>query len=170
MGRVGGTQKFCWLGIFYQAGGIWGRVILMIRAFFKAKNSFLRILNINKIKFSMTCLSKEYEIKTKLEQEQWLQLKLTFLLVYNLKIVIQWGELTFGGGEVYWGERRQSFSRWGGNEQIFSWWLGLPSFPLSRKTLYAATPNRMIYLLFHDHKPLIMYQSNWHQILSIIIN
>ena len=35
----------------------------------------------------MTCLSKEYEIKTKMEQEQWLQLKMLFLLGYNLKIV-----------------------------------------------------------------------------------
>ena len=35
----------------------------------------------------MTCVSKEYEIKTKMEQEQWLQLKLLFLLGYILKIV-----------------------------------------------------------------------------------
>ena len=35
----------------------------------------------------MTCVSKEYEINTKMEQEQWLQLKLLFLLGYNLKIV-----------------------------------------------------------------------------------
>ena len=28
----------------------------------------------------MTCVSKEYEIKTKMVQEQWLQLKMTFLL------------------------------------------------------------------------------------------
>ena len=34
----------------------------------------------------MACLSKEYEIKTKMEQEQWLQLKMLFLLGYNLKI------------------------------------------------------------------------------------
>ena len=32
-------------------------------------------------------MSKEYEIKTKLEQEQWLQLKILSLLDYNLKIV-----------------------------------------------------------------------------------
>ena len=38
----------------------------------------------------MTCVSKEYEIKTKtkLVHEQWLQLKMLFLLGYNLKIVI----------------------------------------------------------------------------------
>ena len=35
----------------------------------------------------MACVSKEYEIKTKMEQEQWLQLKMLFSLGYNLKIV-----------------------------------------------------------------------------------
>ena len=39
------------------------------------------------MKINMTCVSKEYEIKTKMEQEQWLQLKKLFLLGYNLKIV-----------------------------------------------------------------------------------
>ena len=36
----------------------------------------------------MTCVSKEYEIKTKMEQEQWLQLKMLFLLGYNFKNVV----------------------------------------------------------------------------------
>ena len=36
----------------------------------------------------MTWISKEYEIKRKMEQERWLQLKMLFLLGYNLKIVI----------------------------------------------------------------------------------
>ena len=35
----------------------------------------------------MTCVSKEYEIKTKMEQEQLLQLKMLLFLGYNLKIV-----------------------------------------------------------------------------------
>ena len=35
----------------------------------------------------MTCVSKEYEIKT-MEQEQFLQLKKLFLLGYNLKIAV----------------------------------------------------------------------------------
>ena len=33
-------------------------------------------------------LKQRYEIKTKMVHEQWLQLKLLFLLGYNLKIVI----------------------------------------------------------------------------------
>ena len=35
----------------------------------------------------MTLVSKEYEIKIKMEQKQWLQLQMLFLLGYNLKIV-----------------------------------------------------------------------------------
>ena len=35
----------------------------------------------------MTCVSKEYQIKTKMVQEQWLELKLMFLFGYNLKII-----------------------------------------------------------------------------------
>ena len=35
----------------------------------------------------MTYVSKEYEIKTKMKQEQWLQLKVLFFLGYNLEIV-----------------------------------------------------------------------------------
>ena len=47
----------------------------------------------------MTCVTKEYKIKTKMEQE-WLQLKMTFLLGYNLKISIEWG----GETDFWWGE------------------------------------------------------------------
>ena len=41
-----------------------------------------------KIKINMTCASKEYDIKTEMELEQRLQLKILFLLGYNLKIII----------------------------------------------------------------------------------
>ena len=41
----------------------------------------------HKTKINMTCVSREYEIKTKMEQEQWLQLKVLFLLDNSLKIV-----------------------------------------------------------------------------------
>ena len=44
--------------------------------------------------------SKEYEIRTKMEQEQWLQLKMLFLLGYNLKIVI-WCKLGWGWGSNF---------------------------------------------------------------------
>ena len=36
----------------------------------------------------MTCLYKEYEVKIKMLQKQWLQLKMKFLLGYSMEIVI----------------------------------------------------------------------------------
>ena len=38
------------------------------------------------MKINMTCVSKEHEIETKMEYKQWRQLKMLFLLGYNLKI------------------------------------------------------------------------------------
>ena len=35
----------------------------------------------------MVFVSKEYEIQTKMVQEQWLQLKMMFLLGYNFKFL-----------------------------------------------------------------------------------
>ena len=49
----------------------------------------------------MTCVSKEYEIKTKIEQEQCPQLKMLFLLGYNLKIIVYWGEYKNLIGEIF---------------------------------------------------------------------
>ena len=43
----------------------------------------------------MTCVCKEDEIKIKMVQHQRLQLKMKFLLGYNLKIILVG---TFGGG------------------------------------------------------------------------
>ena len=45
----------------------------------------------------MSCVYKKYEIKTKMVQGQWLQLKLKFLLSYNMKINLRWL-----GTESYW--------------------------------------------------------------------
>ena len=47
----------------------------------------------------MTCISKEYEIKTKMVLEQLLQLKVMFLFFFY------WIELTFGeeGIKICWG-------------------------------------------------------------------
>ena len=65
-----------------------------------------------KMKISITCVSKEYEIKTKMEQQQWLQLKMLFLLGYNLKIVAYWGE-----NWHFWGEKAGRGIKiwWGGS-------------------------------------------------------
>ena len=73
---------------FYRVKGTWGGVILTTGTFFKLKPAFCEYWASIKIKINMTCVSKEYEIKTKMDQEQWLQLKMLFLLGYNLKIVV----------------------------------------------------------------------------------
>ena len=36
----------------------------------------------------MICVYKEYEVKIKMVQKQWLQLKMKFLLVYYIKVFI----------------------------------------------------------------------------------
>ena len=86
-GGRGGIKNFTGR-IFYQVKGSWGGVILRIQTFFKAKNSSWKCWKSIKIKINMTCVSKKYESKTKMEQEQWLQLKMLLLLGYNLKIVV----------------------------------------------------------------------------------
>ena len=68
------------------------------------KTAFCEYWTSINIKTSMTCVLKEYEIKTKM-----VQLKITFLLGYNLSIFISWvggGGLTFGGWEDFysWGK------------------------------------------------------------------
>ena len=50
--------------------------------FSKLRTTFHECWTSIKIKINMTCVSKEYEIKTKMEQEQWLQLKILFI-AYN---------------------------------------------------------------------------------------
>ena len=80
-----GIRNFAGGIFFYWVVRAWGGVILTIWTFFKA-NSILWILIIS-IAISMACVSKECEIKT-MVQEQWLQLKMMFLLSYNLKIFI----------------------------------------------------------------------------------
>ena len=62
-------------------------------------------------------------------QEQWLQLKMTFLFFY-------WVELTFGGKEKFGGE--------GVNEQIFGRWVDSPISPVG-KTLYKPCQQVFIY-------------------------
>ena len=94
--------------------------------FSKLKVAFRECWTSIKIKINITCVSKGYKIKTKMEQKQWLQLKMLFLLGYDLKNVV-YGEggrtlLLLGDGiEIWWrgdllggiflgGEGRSKFS------------------------------------------------------------
>ena len=75
------------------------------------------------------------EIKIEMELEEWLQLKMLFLLGYNLKIFLWWcRELTFGGGMGDGGSGEWKIG--GGNEQSFGWCEGdLPALKLHEKYL-----------------------------------
>ena len=50
----------------------------------------------------MTFKCKQYEAKIKMVQEQWLQLKMKFLLGYNMKIVIKWKDKPLVWGIKIW--------------------------------------------------------------------
>ena len=61
-------------------------------------------LNI-KIKSSMTCVYKEYEVKINMVKEQWLQLKWTYYWIITWTLLLRWGDsrwanfrLVMGGG------------------------------------------------------------------------
>ena len=62
-------------------------VLARFRSFRTLVSTFCEYWTSIKIKINMTCVSKEQKIKTKMEQEQCLQLKMLFVLGYNLKIV-----------------------------------------------------------------------------------
>ena len=73
---------------FYWLVGIWGGVHLTIKTFSRLQTTFCKYWTSIKIETSMTCVCKEYKVKIKMVQGQWLQLKRKFLLGYNIKIVI----------------------------------------------------------------------------------
>ena len=56
--------------------------------FWKLKTAFYKYWTSIKTKISMIYVYKGWEVKIKMVQAQWLQLKMTFLLGYNMKIVI----------------------------------------------------------------------------------
>ena len=75
----------------------------------KLKTKFCKYSTSIKIKISMSCVYKENEVKIKIVQEQWLRLKIKFLLGYNMKIVLSprlWntGLVNSGASLTSWGE------------------------------------------------------------------
>ena len=72
-----------------------------------AKNAVFIGLQIVLLVYSMACVSREHEIKTKIVYEQWLQFKMLFSFVYSLKIFIQWEQINLWGGggiKIWWWE------------------------------------------------------------------
>ena len=112
--------------------------------FLKLKKAFFECWTSIKTKINMTCVSKQYGIKTKLEQEQRLQLKMLFLLGHDLIIV--WGNWLLvwewgreGAGRKIWWEGAfwGDCSRWAGGGRWINFRLvgGLPPSPSVGTTL-----------------------------------
>ena len=78
----------------------------------------------------MICVSKEYKIKTKMVQEQWLQLKMMFLFFWS------WTDFWWEGIKIWWGV---------GEWANFCWWD--EDFPISLvgKILYKLCQQVFIY-------------------------
>ena len=77
-----------------------------------------------KIKISMTCVYKEYEVKIKMANEQGLQLKMNFYWIITCNCYLV-GGLNFGEGGnkslvggIYW---KENFSRWGEWPNFWLW-------------------------------------------------
>ena len=87
-GRGEGNQNFHWGDFFTGWREPEEEWFWRFEPLTKLKTSIFEYWTSVKIKINMTDVSKEYEIKTKMEQEQWLQLKLLFLLGCNLKVVV----------------------------------------------------------------------------------
>ena len=67
------------------------------------KTAFCEYWTSINIKISITCVYKEHEIKTKMVQEQWLQIKmkLTWKMLFSAReINLWWEEKKFGGGSL----------------------------------------------------------------------
>ena len=74
----------------YRVKGTWGGMILAVQTFFKAETASCEYWTSIKFKSNMTCVSTEYETKTKMKQDRWPHLKILFFMGYNLKIAVHW--------------------------------------------------------------------------------
>ena len=82
----GGIRNFAGGNIFtgqWEPGEEW---FWPFEPFLKLETDFCEYWTSIKIKTSMTCVSKDYEIRTKMVHEQWLQLKMLFYWVITWKL------------------------------------------------------------------------------------
>ena len=101
-----GNRKFYWATFFFtRRREPEEELFWRFEPFSKLKTAFHECWT--SLKSKLTFVSTEYESKTKMEQEQWLQLKVLFLLGYN--------QLLFSGGIVFW---------WGGGSVLVGFFLG----------------------------------------------
>ena len=84
---MGGMKNFAGGNFFIQLWESDRKWFWPFDSFSKLKRTFCNYRTSIKIKTSMTCVYKEYKVKIKIMKEQWLQLKMKFLMDYNMKIV-----------------------------------------------------------------------------------
>ena len=114
--------------------------------FSKLKTTFCKYWISIKIKISLTFVYKEYEVKIKMVQERWLQLRIKLLLGYNMRVV-WWG----------WGYTKGGFFQVRVNKQIFSLWGDPhPHLPLNRENP-AICPLLVVKTSFSSSKYLIEF-------------
>ena len=89
---VSKSSEHCWGDFFTRWWESEEEWFWWFKNFSKLKTAFCEYWTSLKTKISMICVSKEYEIKIKMEQKQWLQLIIAFLFCC-------WVELNFGGRE-----------------------------------------------------------------------
>ena len=82
-----------------------------------------------------------------MEQEQWLQLKILFLLGYNLKIVIHLGEdKNLVGGRGFLGA---------GYQRIFGWWGNSPNLPSRENPVPIIFASKSFRIFFYIPKVIL---------------
>ena len=140
-GRENG--KLCFWVFFYRVIGIWKGVISTICTILKLKKTFFENWTSIKIKISSACVYEEYEVKIKMVQEQWLQLKMKFYSVITWKLLFNGGINLWWPihlvGRVYCGGRG-GFYQVGENWQISGWWWVSASIPPIRERSSVQSP------------------------------
>ena len=103
----------------------------------------------------MTCVSKEYEIKTKMVQEQRLQVKMTRLFFYWVELGGWWRRGAEGGMSKFlagWGESPQTHGR---------------AHPVDTYILYIAYMKELIHLNFARFRHFVCRRYLWY-IFSLV--
>ena len=90
----GGGGKFCFKDLIYMIVETWRKWFWPFKPFSRPKTStFCKYCTLIKIKTGLTCAYKEYEVKIKVVQVQWLQPKMKFLVCYNINFRLVKGGL-----------------------------------------------------------------------------
>ena len=91
---------FCWVFFIgcWESKEEWVWTFLL---FLKLKTTFYRYWTLIKSKISVTCVYKEYEVKTKIVQEQWIQLNMKFSFFQGRREELYWGTVFLNEGREW---------------------------------------------------------------------